>query len=55
MDFDHTIDSNDRGGDDGGFDEEMREAFGRAPANLKDIRGREYRMHPIAWNVGMLK
>ena len=39
MNFDHTMDSNDNGGDDGGFGEEIEESIDRAPANPEKSSG----------------
>lgn len=36
MNFDHIIDYNDNGWEDGGFGEEMEETHERAPTNLEE-------------------
>ena len=55
MEFDHTIDSNDNGGHEGGFGKEKwRSALKGLPQTSKSIWGLEYRMHPKPWKALML-
>ena len=39
MTFEHAIISNDNGGNDGGFGEEMEESINKVPGNLKENLG----------------